>query len=88
MSDAIDLIFRPDAKGRITLGKLADGISSYRGHREKDGSIVLRPYVEIPASEHWIFKNPEALASLKGGVADVAAGRVVSRGSFAKHLED
>jgi hypothetical protein len=88
MADTSDLTFHPDAKGRITLGKLADGVSSFRGHREQDGSIVLRPYVEIPAHEHWIFQNPEALASLKRGLADAAAGRVVSRGSFAKHLKD
>jgi hypothetical protein len=88
MTESTELTFHPDAKGRITLGKLADGVSSFRGHREKDGSIVLRPYVEIPASEHWIFKDPEALASLKRGLAESAAGRVVSRGSFAKHLDE
>ena len=78
---------RPDSKGRITLGKLAEGVSSFRAQQMEDGSIVLHPYAEIPAREHWIFKNPEALASLKRGLADAAAGRVVSRGRFAKYLE-
>ncbi len=24
------------------------------------GEILLRPVVEIPAAEHWLFKNQEA----------------------------
>lgn len=42
---------RPDSKGRITLGKLAEGVSSYRARRQKDGKILLEPFVEIPADE-------------------------------------
>ena len=49
---------RPDAKGRITLGKLAEGVSSYRARRQKDGKIVLEPFVEIPAEERWLYENP------------------------------
>jgi hypothetical protein len=45
MSDNKELTFHPYAKGRITLGKLATGVSSFRGHREKDGSIVLRLFI-------------------------------------------
>ena len=56
-----EITVRPDAKGRITLGKLAKGISSYRIHSEEGGKIVLEPFVEIPAREHWIFQNPQAL---------------------------
>ena len=79
---------RPDSKGRITLGKLAEGVSSFRAQQMEDGSIVLHPYAEIPAREHWIFKNPEALASLKRGLADAAAGRVHDLGDFSKYADD
>lgn len=50
-----------------------------------EGRIVLEPFVEIPARERWLFDNPQALASVRQGLADSAAGRVVSLGSFGKH---
>lgn len=78
---------RPDAKGRITLGKLADGVSSYRARRQPDGKIVLEPFVEIPADERWLWENKEALESVKKGIDDARAGRLVSLGSFKKYLK-
>jgi hypothetical protein len=77
---------RPDSKGRITLGKLADGVSSFRARKQKDGKIVLEPFVEIPAEEQWLYDNPEALAAVKQGIADAKAGRV-TRMSFKKYLK-
>lgn len=78
---------RPDSKGRITLGKLADGVSSYRVRRQADGKIVLEPFVEIPAEERWLWENKEALESVKKGIEDARAGRLVSLGSFKKYLK-
>lgn len=78
---------RPDAKGRITLGKLADGVSSYRARRQADGKIVLEPFIEIPADEQWLFQNKEALESVRRGLEGSKAGRTVSLGSFAKYLK-
>jgi hypothetical protein len=75
---------RPDSKGRITLGKLADGVSSYRARRQADGKIVLEPFVEVPAGERWLYENRKALKSVRRGLADSRAGRVVSKGSFTK----
>ena len=77
---------RPDAKGRITLGKLADGVSSYRARRLPDGKIVLEPFVEIPAEERWLWENKEALASVKRGIADAKAGRLTKM-TFKKYLK-
>ena len=77
---------RPDSKGRVTLGKLAEGVSSYRAHRQKDGKIILEPFMEIPAEERWIYENPDVLAALKQGIADAKAGRV-TRMSFKKYLK-
>jgi predicted transcriptional regulator len=88
MPDTPEITLRPDSKGRITLGKLAEGISSFRVHREADGRVILEPYVEIPKRERWLYKNPKALAALEAGIADAAAGRLVSMGSFAKYAND
>jgi hypothetical protein len=78
---------RPDAKGRITLGKLAEGVSSYKVRRRKDGRIELEPFVEIPAEERWLWENKEALRQVLAGLEDSKAGRVVSLGSFKKYLK-
>lgn len=78
---------RPDSKGRITLGKVAEGVSSYTVIREQ-GRIILEPNIEIPAKEKWLFDNKKALKQLKKGLEDSAAGRTQSRGDFAKYLDD
>lgn len=79
---------RPDAKGRITLGHLADGVSSFIITQDKYNRIILEPRVEIPAKEKWLFDNKDALNKVKRGLEDSAAGRVKNRGSFAKYIED
>lgn len=73
---------RPDSKGRITLGRLAEGVSSYKVKVEAHGKIVLEPFAEIPARERWLFENPEALRRVKKGLAEAEAGRTLSLGSF------
>lgn len=88
MDDPKVLTLRPDAKGRVALGKMADGISSFRATQNVDGSIVLKPYVEITLKDSWLAKNPEALASVRRGLADAAAGRVHYLGDFSKYVED
>lgn len=79
---------RPDAKGRITLGALAKGVSSFVVSVEKPNRIVLEPYTEIPAHEKWLYDNKSALAQVKQGLKDAKDGKVKSRGSFAKYTED
>jgi hypothetical protein len=88
MSNSSVVTLRPDSKGRIALGKLAKGVSSYRLHQEPDGKLVLEPYVEIPERERWLYKNPTALAAVEAGLRDLAAGRIVSLGSFAQYADD
>ncbi|MBI3555779.1 MAG: hypothetical protein HY074_05920 [Deltaproteobacteria bacterium] len=75
---------RPDSKGRITLGKLAEGVSSFLVSEQPGGAFLLEPMVEIPAREKWLFENKRALESVKTGLAQSARGEVRSRGSFAK----
>jgi len=76
---------RPDSKGRITLGKLAEGVSSYSVSADAEGRLVLEPYAELPARERWLFENKAARGRVLRGLADSAAGRVRSLGSFARH---
>jgi hypothetical protein len=78
---------RPDSKGRITLGKLARGVSSFGVAVESSGRIVLEPFVEVPALERWLFENPEALKRVRRGLADSEGGRTASLGSFSQHLK-
>ena len=65
----------PDTKGRVTLGKFAKGVSSFRMNMDNEGRILLEPYVEIPAKEQWLFRNRAALARVKRGLNDSAAGK-------------
>ena len=45
--------------------------------------IVLEPVIEVPAKDHWIYENPDALASLMKGIKDAEEGRLRDLGSFA-----
>lgn len=81
-------VLRPDSKGRICLGKLAQGVSSFRVSVDDHQRIVLEPYAEIPASEKWLFENPDARDSVRRGLVDAAEGRVADRGSFSGYADD
>ena len=75
-------LVRPDAKGKITLGALAKGISGFTVTQDKDNRIILVPLVEIPAREKWLFNNEVALDQLKQGIKDSANGKLKDRGDF------
>ena len=68
---------KPDAKKRVVLPRLADreGIT-YHMYSNSLGQIILDPQVTIPASEAWLFENPEAMASVKKGLKEAALGKV------------
>lgn len=78
------LTIRPDAKGRITLGALARGISSFQASVDASGRIILEPFAEIPAREKWLFENKDAAHAVRQGLLQSAQGRTRSRGSFAR----
>jgi hypothetical protein len=79
---------RPDSKGRITLGNLASGVSSFKAYKDKKGRIVLEPQVEVPAMEAWLWQNPVAMLAVQKGLQDSAEGKVVDRGSFAQYADE
>lgn len=79
---------RPDAKGRITLGSLAKGVSSFAIRQDRNHYIILEPYVEIPAHEQWLHENKAALKQVQQGIKDSLEGRIKSRGSFGHYLND
>jgi len=68
---------KPDSKRRVVLPSFLarEGII-YHIYSNSVGQIVLDPQVTIPASEAWLFNNPDALASVQRGLADAAQGRV------------
>ena len=68
---------KPDAKRRVGLqgAQIQEGIT-YHIYTNRMGQIVLDPQVTIPASEVWLFKNPEALALVMQGLSDAKQGRV------------
>ena len=68
---------KPDSKKRVVLPKsLIKEDITYHIYSNDLGQILLDPQVTIPASEAWLFKDPEALASVRRGLADAAKGKV------------
>ena len=50
------------------------------------GQIVLDPMKTVPAYEVWLYKNPKALESVKRGLSQAKAGKIVrAKESFAKY---
>jgi hypothetical protein len=43
---------------------------------KKIGQIILDPQINIPASEGWLYKNPEALQALATRLQEASEGKV------------
>jgi hypothetical protein len=81
---------RPDDRGRVALGRALKDLdgATFNVYRDESGRIVLDPQVSIPASEAWLYRNETAIASLRRGLAEAAAGKTRVIGSFARHAGD
>ena len=79
---------QPDAKKRLSLGEALQGATAYNIYSNSIGQLVLDPVKTIPASEMWLYENPEALASVKLGLRESAEGKIVDRGSFGKFASE
>ena len=80
-----------DSNGKLTLGLPLKGEISvdqdYRILVNDAGQILLDPFTNIPEEERWLWKNPEALASLERGLQQAASGDVYDLGSFAGYAD-
>ena len=65
-----------DSRNRLTIGELAQGFNRVRLYKNKMGEILLKPVVEIPASELWLFQNKEALENVQKGLKDISEGKI------------
>lgn len=65
-----------DERNRLTLGEILKGAKRIRLYRNDSGEILLQPIAEIPASELWLFQNPEAINDVREGLRDASQGKV------------
>ncbi len=81
-----------DTKQRVCLTRLLtkeerENFNTFRIYR--DGSkIVLEPVIEVPEKDHWIYKDPKALASLMKGIKDAEEGKLHDLGSFTQYVAE
>jgi len=67
-----------DQRHRLVL-PMVRGISEIKRVKiyiNSRGEVLIRPVVEIPASEMWLYRNKKALASVKRGLDEAAKGEV------------
>ena len=65
-----------DERKRICLGEVIRNFTRLQIFKNDAGDILLKPMIEIPASEAWLFKNKKALHSVKKGLQESAEGKV------------
>lgn len=65
-----------DNRNRLTIGELAQGYNRVRLYRNKMGEILLKPVVEIPASELWLFQNKDAFENVQKGLKDISEKKI------------
>lgn len=77
---------RADGQGRISLSMPALE-KSYRVLINNEGQILLDPMVPAPERELWLWTNPDAIASVRQAMQQVAQGEVHDLGSFAQYAD-
>ena len=65
-----------DNRNRLTIGELALGFNRVRIYKNQLGEILIKPVVEIPASELWLFQNKEAFENVQKGLKDMSEGKI------------
>jgi len=65
-----------DERNRLTLGEIFKDFKRIRLYKNDRGEVLLRPIVEIPASELWLFQNSEAFESVQKGLKDASEGKI------------
>lgn len=77
----------PDKRGRVSLKGLVDGADGYEASRQPDGTIILKPYLEVDAREAWLYKNPVALKKLKTGLRQLKENKLSDLGDFTQYAD-
>jgi hypothetical protein len=78
-----------DDRSRIAFGRA--GVAKHARYMvavNDDGQVLLTPLASIPARELVVWQNDELRAAVTQGLADSAAGRVTSLGSFAAFADE
>ena len=65
-----------DSRNRLTVGELVQGLKRVRVYKNKLGEILIKPVVEIPVSELWLFQNKEAFESVQKGIKEMSEGKI------------
>jgi hypothetical protein len=60
----------------LPLGPGASEIKRVKVYMNAQGEVLIRPVVEIPVSEMWLYRNKKALASVKRGLEQSDKGEV------------
>ena len=71
-----------DSRNRLTVGELVQGLKRVRVYKNKLGEILIKPVVEIPASELWLFQNKEAFESVQKGLKEMSEGKISKPKSY------
>lgn len=78
-----------DSKHRVTLKKIIVTAKHYRIYKNELGQIVLDPIDLVPRRERWLHRNKGAIASVKRGISDAKAQRLVDVDEdFTKFIDD
>lgn len=68
-----------DSKNRINLGekilRFLTKADSFKVFIGKEGDILLRPMVNIPSKEAWLFQNPKVLNQIRQGLIEAQQGK-------------
>lgn len=80
-------IKKPDPQGRINIGR-EHANELFAIEKQPNGDIVLHPVAVIHKREAWLFENPEALAAVREGLAQSAAGETENLGTFAEFADE
>jgi hypothetical protein len=87
-----------DERRRVSLAKALDflkdslgelGVVDFAVSVNEIGQVLLSPEVKVPMHELWLYKNPEALALVAKGLAQVGQrDKLKDLGSFEKFADD
>jgi hypothetical protein len=84
-----------DSKNRISLGekilKVIDSkgkAEAYRVFIGKEGDILLRPVVTIPAREAWIYEDPEILKKIHKGLGEAGKSKAKKANDLDKFFKE